>query len=601
MMNPDFQRKPFLISNAPLEKASDLFEQAHPLTGAYLYYDHKTEIERSSVGSVEVNLIGYILDIRNGHLSTSHILSELARLYQSGTEEFYDYMEMLNGRYVLIISDENDTKTFSDATCMRPIFYYQNEFLGSHEALVEEVVRREKGIELNKEPYQMKGYLDYTSTEDIYKFNPSMFFSSVDAGFTRYYPRKPAKSLSTEAVFDWTKDYFLPQTEWLDQNFNKIYQSLTGGYDSKVSLAITKDMRNEIEYFTYMIDIKKAKRGLHRNIYDKDKKLVDRLVYNLNLPHRYYYFKDYPMPEEYEEKIAKNVSSEHSYILSYLTAKEFKKDAVHVKSTIYENAKLPYKFEHDFTTDYEILNQIATGWAPKALKNKKEVNQKMFNAFIERSKFQEIEPYGYNLPMMLYWETRMANWHSNITQETDNTVETFVFVNNRYMLDQFMHLDTISKRDKEYFEKLIEHFWPILNYFIPNSMLTLADYKNAMNTFRLYEKSIVISKPMNVDVSAKQEHYSIQPSDSAKLQDDEISFVVMNQGNQDVDIEIRSFYQHPNKNIFIKINDKSHSINDFYDGKEIEVKAGEKVGLSYRYTKNFDRDSWYKAGKLEIR
>ncbi|MFC3420069.1 hypothetical protein ACFOLA_11315 [Salinicoccus hispanicus] len=617
-MNREFQSKPFILSKRALVNVQNDFDHVEALSSAHLYYDDKTEVTDSSNHGIRILLIGYILDITDGNRSSSEILTELCQLYQSENKEsFYEKLDFLNGRYILIADDGSDTVLFTDATCLRPVFYWNKEILGSHEVLVREVVEGENNIELSVQKFKMNGFLDYTSTQSVYKMNPNVFYSAVGMQFIRYYPRAQSKVSEVDEIVAKTIDFYQPQVEWLNRNYPLIYQSLTGGYDSKISLAITKPTMNKVQYFTYMIDLENTPDSQFSRIYRKDKDLVDRLVYNLNIDdnHTYYYFNEYPLPKDYEKTISRNTSSSHSYVLSHLTHREFEKNSIHVKSTIYEIAKLPFSANHiNAQTDEELLNVIVN-WAPKTLRKEPEKLLDMYRSFAERVDMEQVALYGYNLPVMLYWETRMGNWHSNITQETDNVLETFVFVNNRHMLNQFMYLDTQARKNRTYFDKVVSNKWPILNYFIPNRYETLED-RIAMQAndgasqtrgsasrarVELTHYGINVRDISNLEVAAQADHIEIRPLQGTKLKDEEITLTLANNDESDKPLVLEGYYNHPSKNIFIALNGEKFSINDYHEGKNVTLKAGEEMKISYHYAKNFDRSSWYKAGMLTIR
>ncbi|MCG1009956.1 hypothetical protein J4760_07985 [Salinicoccus sp. ID82-1] len=616
-MNREFQRKPFILSKNALPKVRETFEHERHLSAARLYHDDKTEISEAKSGNVGIILIGYILDISDGSRNEVDILSELCDLYESDTASFHERIDYLNGRYVLVLDDGAETVLYTDATGMRPVFYWNGEIFGSHEILVRESVRNEKGIDLPGEVYRMNGFLDYTSTQSVYKMNPNMHYSIGASKYLRHYPRTDSRKAKVDEVVENTMRYYQPQVEWLDRNYELIYQSLTGGYDSKVSLAITKPIIDKIKFFTYMIDLENTPDTQFSRIYRKDKDLVDRLVYNLNIEdnHMYYYFHDYEVPKDYENHIGRNVSSSHSYALSYLTHLEFEKRGIHVKSTLYEIAKLPFSEKYDDAKDEDSLISVITNWAPKVLREEREMLRDMYQAFAERNSMDELADHGYNLPLMLYWETRMGNWHSNITQETDNVLETFVFVNNRHMLNQFMYLDTKARADRTYFNKVISTAWPILNYFVPNRYETLEDkVAKQQNTeaqqikgsasralVGLNYRNINVRGISNLEVTAQADHIEIKPLEGTKLKDDEITLTLANRDESDRPLVLEGFYHHTSQNIFIALNGEKFSINDYHGGKAVTLKAGEEMEISYHYVKNFDRSSWYKAGTLTIR
>ncbi|OZT76900.1 hypothetical protein [Salinicoccus roseus] len=607
-MDRKFQSRPFILAKSQLDSSEQWFDYVKPLSSAFLYYDEKTSITVQNEADVKMILIGYMLDIRDGGLDSYRILSALCREYAAMEEDFYEHLDHLNGRYVLIVDDGTDTRLFTDATCLRPVFHWNNEMLASHEALLREAVKVQAGKELPVADYRMNGFLDLTSTEGIYKVNPNHFFSARQEAFQRYYPREDAKMMTTDDVFSETVDFFPPQVEWLGRSGRKIHQSLTGGYDSKVSLALTKGIMDQIDYFTYMIDLENAPDNQFGKIYKRDKDLVDRLVYNLNLHHDYYFFKDYKVPDDYNRKLRSNVSSHHSFALSYLTSREFDEGGIHVKSTIYEMAKLPYDKKYDFKEDDASLVDVATAWAPQAIREDREKLETLFEAFKERNGFDAYGKYGYNVPAALYWETRMSNWHSNITQETDTTLETFILVNNRYMLDRYMRMGTADRENKGYLTRLISEFWPILNYFVPNRYETLEDKVQmarekkapAAYNISLSYGDVRFRNINNLDLAFNTDGVEMRPMDGTALKDDTLSVTLENKGEQEEVLMLKGYYEHPVTNIEIAIDDAHFSINDFIQGKTVAVPAGGKTQITYHYAKNFDRKSWYRAGLLSI-
>jgi len=481
LINSNLLNNPFVFSTDRLS-SSAIFDYNIELDYGYFYFNRETVFSKIELDGTTLILIGYVLDIRDGLKGEDQILNELLEKYlnkHSEEDSFYAFLDFLNGRYVLLFSNQNDTNIYTDATSMAPLFYYKNNLFSSHEIILRELIKGEYDIQLNVSEYSMKNFLDYTDTEEIYSFNPNLFYSGMDHKFYRYFPRKKFKNQTLNEVLQNTDIYYSHQLNWLKNSRRNIYLSLTGGFDSKLSLAIVKPIINDIQTFTYMYRFWESENynelNQYRKIYYKDQVIVNNLVYNFNLNHKFFYFEDYEVPSEYLSEIGKHVSSNHSYKLSYLTAKEFKSNSVHLKSTLYELAKLPYNGSADMRTEDELMIQSIKRFAPNELQqNYKELN-KMYQNYIERNLVDEIIEYGYNLPLMLYWEFRMGNWHSSITQETDFIVDTFIFINCRFLLDQLISLSMEDRKNNKYLTSIIKRNWPALNYFVANSFDTLED------------------------------------------------------------------------------------------------------------------------------
>lgn len=478
MINQEFLHDLFILSKQKV-KDNPLYNHVIQLDHGYLYMNENTNHMHLSKKESSITLIGYILDIQDGNKDTETILLDLIDKHNEGKDAFHDYLGFLNGRFVLIISNNDDTTLYTDATSMKPVFYYDNWLFASHEILIQDILKNDPNRELKIRNLPMKNFLDYTNTIGVYRFNPNLYFSMREQKFHRFFPRHEFTPRTLDEVIDNTEHFYQPQLDWLDNHYESISLSLTGGFDSKLSLALVKPLIHKVETFTYMHKFKEGDTydtlNKGKRIYYKDKVIVDNLVYNFHLNHRYFYFADYNPPEEYLNIMEAHMSSSHSYKLSYLTSKEFDRSSVHLKSTLYELAKIKHNNDDTDPSDGAWALKYIKQWAPYHLKRNRDALLKHYRAYYKRNLTSEILNRNYNLPLMLYWEFRMVNWHGNLTQETDFIWDTFIFINSRYMLDQLISLPSEDREKKRYLTELVSRRWPALNYFVANSFDTLED------------------------------------------------------------------------------------------------------------------------------
>lgn len=194
----------------------------------------------------------------------------------------------------------------------------------------------------------------------------------------------------------------------------------------------------------------------------------------------------------------------------------------------------------------------------------------------------------------------MANWHSNITQETDHTSETFIFLNSRYILDLLMRADFDVRKNKEILTDIVHLKWPILQYFVPNTYRTLKDQAENRSTLILRDQDLQLSSISNIDTSIEKNILSLRPVSGTYLFDDKVSLNIKNTKTDDRLVKIKGNYKHPVKNIFIKVNDEKFSINEVTDGLEFNLPKHESISIEYQYTRNFKNESWFDAGKLSV-
>lgn len=590
----------FVISKDEVIDIDPVFTKKKVLANSFLYYDNKIDIFEYNFEGTTVIILGYILDITDYNKNTEEISKKISSVFKEDVKtEFYDYIDFLNGRYIILIDNNENLEIYTDATSSRPIFYWENELFASHEVILRDIVNNTKNKKLIKN-YTVNGFMDATNTKDIYKFNCNNYFSMEKQKFHRYYPRKDQKVLSLEKIYSNTKPYIDEQVKWLDKNYNEVYASLTGGYDSKVTMSFLKAIKNKVSFFTYMVDLATKENGHGKDIYEKDEIIVDRLVDNFDVKHRYFYFKDYSITDDFSENYKNNFSSKHSIELANLIRKEFNPNAIHVKSTIYEMAKLPFLLEQFDYYKKDDLYRATLKWAPMNLRNKTKLTREIFDGYIVRSKYNEITKYKYNFLMMFYWETRMGNWHSNITQETEEIIETFVFVNNRYILNQFMSMDINVRKKNRLLTKYIEGNWPFLNYQVPNNLDTLNNKTRNDSVIFSNTGKLKISEFQNLNIKSNIDGFLIKPNEGILLKEDRIIMNLENNTTETINFLITSFYKHTEKNIFIVLNNKKYSINGFFNGFNAKLQKEDTITIEYVYTNDFEAKSWNDAGRLLI-
>lgn len=590
----------FLISKHMVSNNNYNLTNKRELSNSFFFYDDEVELTEYSQGEKTVFILGYILDIKNHNKNSEEIAKNIHLLFHEDKKnEFYNYLDYLNGRYIIMVDTGSNLEIYTDATSSRPIFYWGTEYFASHEILLRDIVNNETD-ERSDKTYHANGYMDASNSSGIYKFNCNNYFSMQEQKFYRYYPRENVKKLSLDEIYKNTKPYIDEQVKWLDTNYKNVYASLTGGYDSKVTMSFLKSIKNKVSFFTYMVDLATKEDGRGKDIYEKDEIIVNRLVDNFDLDHKYYYLKDYPITSEFNESYRNNFSSKHSIELANLIRKEFDSNAIHVKSTIYEMAKLPFLADQLEFYKKDDLYKATLKWAPSNLKEKSQITREMFDGYIERTKYNEIAKYKYNFLMMFYWETRMGNWHSNITQETDEIIETFIFVNNRFILDQFMSMDMNVRENNRLLTKFIDGNWPFLNYQVPNSLDTLDNKLRYDSSIISNSSKLKISAFQNVNIKSNVDGFLIKPSNGILLKEDRILLILENNTEDVVNFIVTSFYKHPEKNIFIVLNHKRYSINGFNNGFNAKMQAGDSIIIEYEYTHDFISNSWNDAGKLLI-
>src|SRR5699024_2985962 len=146
----------------------------------------------------------------------------------------------------------------------------------------------------------------------------------------------------------------------------------------------------------------------------------------------------------------------------------------------------------------------------------------------------------------------------------------------------------------------IQYFWPFLNYQESNSYHTLDEYRENKVQVTDIINNISILNPMNVSIRSEGDSMFVKPMSNVVLKDNIISFVLVNDDDIDKTINIKSYYSHPEKNIFLHLDNKKYSINHFYNSIEMVIESKSSKKIQFEYSKNFKGQSWYNAGEISI-
>src|SRR5699024_718501 len=173
------------------------------------------------------------------------------------------------------------------------------KLISSHEYVVKKLLTDEVQVTLTKNPFYRKGFMDFTYNKEVFKLNPSIELEINNFTKKRIFPRKDKGTESIENGYKILVPYFSETIKWLKGQPHKIF-SLTGGQDSRLTLAILKSLVNEIEFFTYLKQHKSLKRNkFAKRQYTNDEMIVDQMVDNLILNHEFFTSSESRTDDEY--------------------------------------------------------------------------------------------------------------------------------------------------------------------------------------------------------------------------------------------------------------------------------------------------------------
>ncbi len=549
----------------------------------YLYVDSSLTLHEYKADK-HLIMLGYAIDTHDVSISEQELLTTLAAC--STEQEFHQLLNRMNGRYLLFIND-GDIRIYPDATTMRPIFYYSEVcLLASHSPLLAAIAPiYDRDV---KRRGRVNGFLDFSQYEDIYKLSPNMYYDVKTKRPVRFFPENPFREQSLSDALKETLPLLLNQKEWLKTQ--DAFLTLTAGSDSRVSLALTRN--RELPVLTYLNNNEKMSEAA-ANIYETDVRIVSEMVDDLNLNHTLINIHPSQVPDDYEHLLKQQLESLHSFALSdYLKSSPYS-GKLHVKSTIYELAKLPYKAALYKSEPVESLTKIIAGKTSKILGRDFDLHQAV-SKYLERNNLMNTD---YSLLDLYYVESRMGNWHSNLTQETDNSVEVFVLLNTRDLINAVISMPLEIREGKWIHREWINALWPVLNYYPINNSDSLYDM------YKEHEKTAALHRHIHLSMESSLVMIDrvIQPEFPIKQKNH--SFIVKNISTERRSISFATHYHNPQGkgSLTLEVGHSRYDYTDINEGINVTMAPGESVKMMIKFKKLYEQPSWQKAARLTVK
>lgn len=447
-------------------------------------------------------LIGHCLNPFDSLYDENDILEKIYKNMDSH-EEMFGYINQLTGSFLLgIISDEK-IEFLSDPSGMLFSCYGKIEdevYISSHAQLVGDLCGLIKGeyiSKLEEYKYFYKYGLffpgDLTQYDELKRVlqNHLMSFDGKEFSYHRFYPCVSLKLVETQTEYEQLIEKvatIMKETIALAiKKWDNLALSMTGGMDSKTTLACANGMYDKLQFYSYIsmagdrIDAEAAHKiaseiGIKHDIYkiaDNDEAFENIDAFRAVLEHN-----------NGEYKVNKNDVRKRYY---FAQEKPFE---VEIKSWISEIARANYykKFglkkmpKHLSPRHMTSMYKIFTTQRRLA----KETDT-IFAAFIDKTAFHKF-PMGYDESDMYLWEFRYSAWGGMvITSEHSFSNEIFIPYNNRILIDYMLSAPLKKRISDEFHEDIIKY----ANKKIGDCGITITNWnetKKRMYLERMYFK-----------------------------------------------------------------------------------------------------------------
>lgn len=443
------------------------------IMGYNLYYTNDLEVSCESNNSRDIVLLGSAFDIRESASSSKTVTRMLLKALDNN--KFYEELDFVSGRYVVIYRDSLEIKVLSDATGMRSVFYDSNfEGISSHSKLLQLKILKNNDlsyVETNKSKDANGSNISYkygypgnlTPFKDNLILLPNFEINLNRKTVSRFYPRKNiVKNLDINDIIIEVNQYMKNQVSSILKLKKLVFCSLTAGLDSRYTLTATRDFE-EIKYITYYYE----GNATHSSDISYAKLISNSLNLNhfsLDVDGEYNY--EGAEYKDFSEMLGKStIYSAHGKKIAYAYYKEFGKDNILIRSNLYEIGRA---FFHS-SMEKKVLAQgdnseITLGKLFTSLYNEKLLNNKyVCKAFTDyASQCTKDYLFNYDPIDMFYWEHRMGLWHSHVVTESDVSFETLVLCNSRKILELFLSLNLSERKAGILFQHSINQYLPEL-------------------------------------------------------------------------------------------------------------------------------------------
>jgi hypothetical protein len=421
-----------------------------------LFYQNDLTIVNLENKLIQIIAIGDLFDYQNSTLGNQEIIKSWLQKLET-FEEILNASFRYSGEYIILYYHKisKSFKVFSDATAQYELLYSKNcdneIILASNHSLVG---LTKKLIPDNSpdaiEFFSSKAFLNRrsfvgsdTNFTNLKRLKPNHFIDINKGTMERYFPLEKKTETSLEEGV-WKGAKMLKGYITAAANRYKLLIPVTAGWDSRLILAASMQVRNEAIYYV---------------IYNKsncpvyDKNIPKKLFRKLNMPFLIVEY-DESLNNDIKEEVKQNILFPSQSI--YQNTQNF---FLHYPGHLKINGNISEIVRLEFDEIYNLNPQkIALiekypflNYALKRYTNWYNTNISRFNKF------------GYRVLDMLYWEENCGNWVAKTkSQNRIMGINSFSPFNSRELILTLYGLPKKYRRKQNpvVYKKMIEILWP---------------------------------------------------------------------------------------------------------------------------------------------
>lgn len=423
------------------------------------YCSNKLRHKNYARDEKKIILIGICIDINNSSLDEETIAINMLTRWQSSKSEFEEALFSLAGSFLFVIFDK-EIFIYPDACGTYSISYskFDEDFaVSSHPRLVAEIIGKStspfKEYWVSHKSFSAGGQYypgNLTEFESCLQLTPNTFISSKQHRIpSRFFPITKIETRNIDYVLKRIKKIIDAQIKNLVSRFN-INISLSGGLDSRVTLAAFDGHTDKVNFFTYKIRSNPSLK--------QDLDIANSLSKHFNLKHK-------TIDIKYSDKIPSYIYKELDLIspgnyagadLTWAYTCNFDKDSIHVRSNLMEIIR-----------GYYLKNpaNVRNAYTPKKISSLFRGGSRdefigVFDQFLRDVQFYKISGKNYHYSDIFYWEHRMGIFVSNVVRRERPIMDTVMLFNNHELISLGLSLSVDERKNADLLWKYMEEKSP---------------------------------------------------------------------------------------------------------------------------------------------
>ncbi|HEX8104336.1 MAG TPA: asparagine synthase-related protein [Solirubrobacteraceae bacterium] len=430
-------------------------------------YDDAWLSASARTADAEILVLGTAMDLDRPAASPQAVAADLATALDASDAGFLDRLDALNGAHLIFARRGPRCFVVQDATGMEALCYdvAAPDFLAaSHPSLIA-AIRGYEFSELgrlwlqdNPDPraqrlkfwngvYWFPGLT--TAYAEVRALTPNTRLDLATRSVERFFPREPVGLRDTAAIVDAVADPLRDACAWVADRFpGAVDVSLSGGLDSRLTLAASRDVAHSLRFFTYYF-------ARHQG-FETDVEVAAGLTERLGLEHRAFPLSPGPALQAHRAEWRRTFAGLGHPRLDFAWVEQFPRGHVHVRSNVLEAIRgfyLKHPSNKPDRFDPVKLSYVFRG--PAGPEFVTEIEE-----FMALTRFSMDAKLDIHYTDLFYWEQRLGRWHGELVRRMKLSHPTYVIWNNRRVLTHMLARPLEDRSKARIVYALIDRLWP---------------------------------------------------------------------------------------------------------------------------------------------